>query len=438
LELGAFELRLQSNTPGYFLTPEGEQEAFHEPLSTGQILLLFSDIVPKPLTQTMLSGHSTTFCHATPQGHAQCELQLLDNNVVVHIRLEPNPRMEEMASGEEDVLIEEGSPSEETAPEKKDCPWSKLQTILDKAYAQQASQVIFQPDKKPRLRMGARLETEQNLWPLEDFLVIDNQLRQVTQSEPPMDQWKIQRFDDNQNPTLVFNLSTPHQLPLPEEVFLWTQRKSGLLLLGAPKISVSIAMLQTLCHRLAHENNFCMLLIESGWYKPLHESQSTLVSISPQPLPTFAFVEEGNFDVVVFEDLGEPSQMHLATKLAAQNRLVLGALMAQSSAEMLHGLPMQFLPMQHLFHMQLISGCFQPENAEAELFQPSHEWHAPPPTYEPQMSTQTHVQQNSAEAISFFELPTPEIQTSPPPKRKPRSPRSEANLLALEELVNIT
>jgi len=423
-----------------------------------------------------------------------CELKLVDNNVVARICLQKAPAqkedtsidetsfeevdeisleevdevsLEEETSTEEIELsspeemeetsteeIELSSPEEmeessweemeETSPKafgetsweegssaEKDNLWAKLRAILDKAYEKRASQVIFQPDKKPRLRMNAQLETEEEVWPLEDFLVIDNQLRQATHNEPPMDHWHVQCFGDTHNPTLLFNLRVPLSLPLPEEVFHWAQ-KPGLLLLGASKMSISIAMLESLCHRLAHENNFCVLLVESGWLKPLHNALSTIVSVPPHPLPSFASLEESNFDVVAFEDLDESSQMHLAVKLASQKRLVIGAIAAQSSEEMLQGLPLQLPALQHLFRQQLIGGCFQHENGEAELFQPSQEW------YTPSNSAPAYAHPNSAEATAPFALPMPEIQEPNPPKAlSSHNLKNEASMLAIEELVHI-
>lgn len=53
------EMILESNTPGVFRQAGAADIAvFKQPLRTGQILLLFADIVPQELSQGLLNGRT--------------------------------------------------------------------------------------------------------------------------------------------------------------------------------------------------------------------------------------------------------------------------------------------------------------------------------------------------------------------------------------------
>lgn len=87
------ELVLESDSTGYFLTPDGQRTpAFRHPLRTGQVLLLFADVVPPSLSTAMLEGQRTTFTHRVPGGLVEVDMLMQNHHFQARVRAVPLAR----------------------------------------------------------------------------------------------------------------------------------------------------------------------------------------------------------------------------------------------------------------------------------------------------------------------------------------------------------
>lgn len=77
-------LVLDSGTTGVFQQPGAAPfPVFRSPLSSGQILLLFADVVPKTLSTQLLSGVPVEFMHETGQGSVRVHMTLTGDDLRV-------------------------------------------------------------------------------------------------------------------------------------------------------------------------------------------------------------------------------------------------------------------------------------------------------------------------------------------------------------------
>lgn len=79
-------LVLDSETPGSFQGDGTARPVFRSNLSTGQILLLFADLVPNALSAKLLSGVPVEFPHRIVQGTVQIHMTLSGDDLRVTVR----------------------------------------------------------------------------------------------------------------------------------------------------------------------------------------------------------------------------------------------------------------------------------------------------------------------------------------------------------------
>lgn len=79
-------LVLDSETAGSFQKDGKARPVFRSNLSTGQILLLFADLVPNALSAKLLSGVPVEFPHRIPQGTVQVHMTLSGDDLRVTVR----------------------------------------------------------------------------------------------------------------------------------------------------------------------------------------------------------------------------------------------------------------------------------------------------------------------------------------------------------------
>lgn len=92
------ELVLETNSTGvYRQAGTGEIPVFRQTLRTGQILLLFADVVPKEESQALLAGQAVEFRYEMPKGPLKVAMEMRGADIrvsvkaVEHMRSSPTP-----------------------------------------------------------------------------------------------------------------------------------------------------------------------------------------------------------------------------------------------------------------------------------------------------------------------------------------------------------
>jgi twitching motility protein PilT len=83
------ELVLESNTTGVYRGAGPELPVFRQMLRTGQILLLFADVVPRDESQALLAGSPVQFRYAAPRGPLDVFMEMKGSDIVVRVKCPP-------------------------------------------------------------------------------------------------------------------------------------------------------------------------------------------------------------------------------------------------------------------------------------------------------------------------------------------------------------
>jgi twitching motility protein PilT len=140
------ELVLESNNNGFYREPgTPDVSVFRQPLRTGQILLLFADLVPQEQSQHLLAGQAITFRYASPKGSLNVAMDLQGPDIRVSVRaVEPPARSSKSAI-------------ESPPPVSRDAPGLALSQLIADLPERRATYLHLAAGQPPFLRVGSSL-----------------------------------------------------------------------------------------------------------------------------------------------------------------------------------------------------------------------------------------------------------------------------------------
>lgn len=142
------ELVLESNTTGVYRSGHSSDlPVFRQMLRTGQILLLFADVVPKEDSQVLLSGQPVHFRYAGPRGPLDVHMSMTGADIVVRVAL---PEVVAPRRG----LAAVETPVPQAAPQ---VPAGDLARLIGELPARRATHLHLAPGQPPFLRVDGAL-----------------------------------------------------------------------------------------------------------------------------------------------------------------------------------------------------------------------------------------------------------------------------------------
>jgi twitching motility protein PilT len=140
------ELHLESNTTGHYREPgTADIGVFRQPLRTGQILLLFADLVPPDHSQRLLAGEPITFSYECPKGAVRVSMDLKGPELRVVVRAIDPP------------VHSSASAIEAPPPVLRDLPTVSLVQLIAELPARRATHLHLAPGQPAFLRVGSAL-----------------------------------------------------------------------------------------------------------------------------------------------------------------------------------------------------------------------------------------------------------------------------------------
>jgi twitching motility protein PilT len=140
------ELHLESNTTGHYREAgTADLGVFRQPLRTGQILLLFADLVPPDHSQRLLAGEPITFTYEAPKGPVRVAMDLKGPELRVVVRAIDAP------------VHSSASAVEAPPPVLRDLPAVSLVQLIAELPARRATHLHLAPGQPAFLRVGTSL-----------------------------------------------------------------------------------------------------------------------------------------------------------------------------------------------------------------------------------------------------------------------------------------
>ncbi len=140
------ELVLESNNCGFYRESGGaDVSVFRQPLRTGQILLLFADLVPPEQSQQLLAGQAITFRYSSPKGTLNVAMDLQGPDIHVSVRAVEAP------------VRSSKSTIESPPPIARDAPGLALTQLITDLPERRATHLHLSPGQPAFLRVGSSL-----------------------------------------------------------------------------------------------------------------------------------------------------------------------------------------------------------------------------------------------------------------------------------------
>ncbi|MFZ5439942.1 MAG: ATPase, T2SS/T4P/T4SS family [Myxococcota bacterium] len=157
-------MSLDSETPGFYVDESGAATpVFRQALRTGQILLLFADIVPREKSQDFLSGKPVEFLHEVRGGTLVVSMEMVGSELKVRVK---------PARGGEELIFSGkslSSPSVVTAapppPAAKDAPRPNLLAVIAQLAERRVSHLHLSPEQLAFARVDGVLSPLSELGP---------------------------------------------------------------------------------------------------------------------------------------------------------------------------------------------------------------------------------------------------------------------------------
>lgn len=349
-------MSLDSETPGFYVDEGGgATPVFRQPLRSGQILLLFADLVPREQSQDFLSGKPIDFVFESRKGSLAVHMEMHGSDLKVRVKA--------ARGGEELIFSGKGlssdsvitAPSTPPPPTTTDAPRPNLVSIIAQLPEQRVSHLHLSPDQLAFARVEGQLRPLAELGP---FSASD--IREALMALAPQAQrdalGKKSSFEfSHVSKDAIFHVrgqvgreglsvvvrALPRKVPshaslgIPDD-FLQVLRGSGLWVVagGAGQGTTTTAAALTQAALDARPTTVCTLESPIEYVLEARRGLVRQLEVGTH-VPTFAAgLEEsrrGDDDLVVVGHLDDPSTLAAALALADRGRLVLGVLHAKSA-----------------------------------------------------------------------------------------------------------
>lgn len=172
---------LDSDGPGYYLEPNGTKTAiFKQPLLSAQILLLFSEVVPRDRSQEFLAGSPIHFIFDTVRGALDVHMEMNGKVLQVGVRVAAvNDRTQPYGGRREPAVAAVPSPSAAVV----ETPTPKLiLSVIERLVEKHASHLHLTPGQHAFSRVHGRLVCLEELGVLNDAQIRDVAIALAPQS----------------------------------------------------------------------------------------------------------------------------------------------------------------------------------------------------------------------------------------------------------------
>lgn len=346
-------MSLDSETPGFYVDESGAATpVFRQALRTGQILLLFADVVPRDQSQDFLSGKAVDFVHEVRGGTVLVHMEMKGSELKVRVKA--------AAAGEELLLGGKSlsSASVITAappPPAQDTPRPNLLSIIAQLTERRVSHLHLAADQLAFARVDGALNPLTELGPFTGSEIREALLALAPQSlreslgrrasfefshvtKDAVFHLRGQTGRDGQSVVvraLPRRVPAPQSLGLPDE-FLQVLRGAGLWLVSGAAGQGTSTTAASLVQASLDARALTVTTLESPIDFVISPGRGLVQQLEVGVhVPSFAegldAARRGDDDLVVVGQLDDAATVAAALALADRGRLVLGVVHARSA-----------------------------------------------------------------------------------------------------------
>lgn len=348
-------MSLDSETPGFYVDDTGTATpVFRQPLRTGQILLLFADLVPRAQTQDFLSGTPTDFVFESHKGSLAVHMEMHGSELKV--RVKPARGGEELINSGRGLSSESAiSAPPAPPPPSLEAPRPNLVSIIAQLPEKRVSHLHLSPDQLAFGRVDGQLRPLTELGP---FSASD--IREALLSLAPQSLreglHKKSSFEFSQlSKDAVFHVrgqvgreglsvvvralprtvASPTQLGVPDD-FLQVMRGAGLWIVAGGAGQGTSTTVASLVQAALEVRPMTVCTFESPIEYVLEAKRGLVRQLEVgNHVSSFAAglddARRGDDDLVVVGQLDDAATLAAALALADRGRLVLGVLHAKTA-----------------------------------------------------------------------------------------------------------
>ncbi len=349
-------MSLDSDTPGFYIDAGGSATAvFRHPIRTGQILLLFADLVPRDKSQDFLTGTPTDFVFESRKGSLAVHMVIHGSDLKV--RVKPARAGEEMMIGGRGLSSDSAltRPAPPPPPTSADTPRPNLMAIIAQLPEQRVSHLHLTPDHHAFARVDGQVRALSELGPF-----TASEIREAVLSLAP----QAQREQLGKKPAFEFShvskdavfhvrgqlgreglsvvvralpkaVPTPASLGLPDD-FLQVLRGGGLWVVAGGAGQGTSTTVASLVQAALEARPMTVCTLESPIDYVLEARCGLVRQLEVGAhVPSFAAAldesRRDDDDLVVVGQLDDAQTLAAALTLADRGRLVLGVLHARTA-----------------------------------------------------------------------------------------------------------